>query len=80
MPNFEILENGNKVATIAALTAKSALRKAAKEYPRRACDYNMSPDDATITVEWFAVDTSGRSNRASAQISVPGVGLKGCSF
>jgi len=40
MKTFEIREEGIKFATIEARTVVSALNKAAKQYKRRACDYN----------------------------------------
>jgi hypothetical protein len=40
MKQFEIREDGNKFAVIPARSAESALKKAAKQFPRRACDYN----------------------------------------
>ncbi len=56
MTTYEIHEEGNgKFATIQARTAESALNKAAKQFTRRACDYN----DYTGPVTWraFAPDS-----------------------
>jgi len=76
MKNFSIYENGNKFATINARTAGSALRKAAKEYPRKSADYNLEPGQST-TVDWTATDGT---TKATAAVSVPGVGVAGCEF
>ena len=80
MNNFEIRENGAVFATISAKNATSALRKAANAYPRKACDYNREPGDEPITVTWYVSDVSDRELHASAEISVPGVGIAGCKF
>jgi len=80
MKTFEIYEHGNMFATIEAANATSALRKAAKEYPRRAVDYNVQPGDAAYLITWRASETGAREHQATAQITVPGVGAKGCTF
>lgn len=80
MKTFEIYEHGCKFATIEADNATSALRKAAKEYPRRAVDYNVEPGDAVSLVEWRAFEIGSLEMRATAKITVPGRGLTGCEF
>lgn len=80
MKPFEIREHGNKFATIEAANATSALRKAAQEYPRRACDYNMADGDEPVMIEWCAFDIENPASRAFAKVVVPGVGLEGCEF
>ena len=40
MTKYEIREDGTRFATIEARTPEAALKKAAKQYPRRSADYN----------------------------------------
>jgi len=79
MRKFEIYEEGTNFATIQARTGVSALRKAAREYPRRPSDYNLEPGDEGFTVTWCAAER-GEPWAASAEITVPGRSDHGCSF
>ena len=80
MKTYEIYEDGIKFAAIEAGTATSALRKAAREYPRRAVDYNHDPSDPAFFVTWRAAEVGATGCRASAEIIVPGKGTRGCKF
>jgi hypothetical protein len=65
MTKYEIYEEGNgKFATIEARTPEAALNKAARQYKRRAADYN----GYTGPVTWSAF--SADSNHALASITV----------
>ncbi len=67
MKDFEIHEEGNgKFATIKARTPESALNKAKRQFPRRACDYNgyVGP------VEWTAFSPTERYSLASLTVCV----------
>lgn len=67
MKAFEIHEEGNgKFATIEARTAESALNKAARQYPRRACDYNGYVGPVT----WTAFLPTERGSLASKIVRV----------
>ena len=78
MRKFEIYEDGAKFATILARDGVAALRKAAREYPRRPSDYNLDHGDK-YTVVWRAAEP-GDDWAASADITVPGRSDYGCSF
>jgi hypothetical protein len=86
LKSFDIFENGIRFATIEAVNATAALRKTAKSHPRRAVDYNMHPEDPAITVTWYAAEVgvprtaSNSEHQATAEIRVPGIGLRGCKF
>lgn len=67
---FHIREEGQIFATIAARTAGAALRKAARRFPRRACDYNCELGER-YEVEWYASDADYSRPRPSAKASVP---------
>lgn len=69
MKLYEIYENGCRFATIAARTASSALRKAARQNPRRVEDYNGWSGVET----WRACEPGGPFV-ASAIVQVPGRG------
>lgn len=58
MKTFGIYENDHMFATVEARTATSALKKAAKAYPRHAIDYNGYVGPVT----WRAgeIDATGR--------------------
>jgi len=79
MRKFEIWEDGTRFATIQARSGVSALRKAAREFPRRESDYNMEDDDEPFTVTWRACEP-GETWDASADITVPGRSDHGCYF
>jgi hypothetical protein len=67
MKTFEIHEEGNgKFATIQARTAESALNKAARQYPRRSCDYNGYAGPVT----WSAYVSGERCADASKVLQV----------
>jgi len=67
MTNYEIHEEGNgRFATIEARTAESALNKAAKQYPRRAADYN----GYTGPVTWRAFGPGDKYAAASKIVIV----------
>lgn len=78
MRKFEIWEDGTRFATIQARSGVSALRKAARDFPRRPSDYNLEPGEK-FTVVWRACEPGERWD-ASADISVPGRSDYGCSF
>lgn len=80
MTEFQIVENGTVFATIEARTAKAALRKATKQFPRRRCDYNMDPGDEQFTVEWRAFPVGSTDSGATAIVTVPGRSDSGCRF
>lgn len=79
MKTFEIYENGVRFAVIEALTGVSALRKATREYPRRASDYNVSRGEEFVVV-WRACELGRKAWAASADVTVPGNGSNGCTF
>ena len=67
MKTFEIHEEGNgKFATVEARTAKSALNKAARQFPRRSCDYS----GYTGPVEWSAFSADEPFAQASKTVYV----------
>lgn len=77
MKKFEIYEDGVRFATIEAQNAKSALRKAARNYPRHLADYN----GYIGTVVWRASEIGdGMPWEGGAEISVPGKSDYGCRF
>ena len=75
MTKFQIVEEGFTFATIEARTAKSALRKATKQFPRSTDSYNDSG-----TIEWYARSEDGSRLLASASVKFPGHGDSGCTF
>lgn len=72
MKTFLILEDGNLFAALKARTAEGALRKAAREFPRRAVDYNLR-DGESCNIEWFAREAYGTES-ARATVEAPGKG------
>lgn len=67
MTKFEIHEEGNgKFATIEARTAESALKKAAKQFPRRSADYNGYKGSVT----WSAFSADASHALASIELTV----------
>ena len=72
MKTFQIFEDGQKFATIKASTGAAALRRAAREYPRNACDYNCEPGEK-FSITWRACEP-GQDWAASAEVNVPGRG------
>ena len=78
MRKFEIWEEGQKFATIEARDAVSAVRKAARQFPRRAVDYNVEPGESYL-IAWRACEP-GQRFAARADVTVPGRGDRGCDF
>lgn len=74
---YEIYENGHCFARLEARTASSALRRAARAYPRVASDYNLESGDK-CTVTWRACLPGGRWE-ASADVPVPSRGDRAVS-
>ena len=63
---YEIHEDGMRFATIEARTAQAALFKAAKQYKRRAADYN----GYVGAVEWSAFAPGEPHSSASITVLV----------
>lgn len=72
MKTFLIREEGQVFARVRARTAEGALRRAAREYPRHAVDYNVSEGER-FSIEWHASEAYG-TERATARVDVPGDG------
>lgn len=80
MQKFHIHEdNSGEFAIIEARNGVSALRKAARKYPRHQSDYNVEPGEK-ITVTWRAGVAGERGWAATAEITVPGSSDYSCSF
>lgn len=74
MYKFGIWEVGQRFAIVEARDAEHALDIAEAEYPRRACDYNMSDGDAPFEVEWAAhaaEDAAANARSAIRKVKVP---------
>ena len=63
-------QNGT-FAKIKAASPASALRKAARAYPRHACDYSLEPGE-TCEVTWRAYGETDSEDTALACVKVPG--------